>query len=282
MRLLNPRVPRSTVPTRTLQALVLDWAGTIVDYGSLAPVRTLQQVFAGVNISVSEPEIRRDMGLAKRDHLRRILLTDSVTEAWKARSGRVPDDADLEGLYREFVSRQVACLLEYSTIIPGVLAAVARFRMRGLKIGSTTGYTREMLDLLVDSSRKAGYLPDVTVAPSEVGAGRPYPYMIYENAVRLQVYPLATIAKVGDTPADIHEGLNAGVWSIGVAATGNLMGVSSEEFQALPVATQDARLAQAQAELVRAGAHYVVNSVTELDPVLDDIDARLQSAEGPQ
>lgn len=168
-------------------------------------------------------------------------------------------------------------MLEYSTVIPGVVDAVQRFRRRDLKIGTTTGYTREMLDMLAEHSSRAGYTADCNLAPDDVGAGRPHPFMIYEIAVRLQVYPLAAIAKIGDTPSDIQEGLNAGVWSIGVAETGNMNGLSYPEFQALPASQQQTRLAAARAELKQAGAHYVVDSLAELDPVLDDIEVRLKS-----
>ena len=103
--------------------------------------------------------------------------------------------------------------------------------------------------------------------------------MIYENAVRLGVYPMAAIVKVGDTLADIHEGLNAGCWSVGVAATGNLVGLSEQEFGALPPAEKQERLRSARAELGGAGAHFVVDSVAELDPVLDEIDLWLKAGE---
>jgi len=100
--------------------------------------------------------------------------------------------------------------------------------------------------------------------------------MIYENAVRLQVYPLAAVVKVGDTPADVKEGLNAGTWSIGVAGTGNGIGLSFEEFHALPANEKQIRLSKVRAELEQAGAHYVVDTLEELDSVLDDIEARLK------
>src|SRR5208282_4412307 len=152
------------------------------------------------------------------------------------------------------------------------------FRLRGLKIGSTTGYTRAMLDLLAEKSAKEGYSPDCSLTPEEVGAGRPYPFMMYESAVRLQVYPLAAISKIGDTPVDIQEGLNAGAWSIGVAGTGNKIGLSLEDFRALSEAERESRLADARAELQNAGAHYVVDTLAEVHSVLDDIEARLKSA----
>jgi phosphonoacetaldehyde hydrolase len=280
VNLLNPQLPPQTVRASGLKALVLDWAGTTVDYGSLAPVRTLQQVFARVDLVLTEAETRRDMGLPKRDHIRRILSMPRVQDAWTALRGHAPNEADVDELYQDFIPRQFSCLLEYSTVIRGVVDAVERFRHRDLKIGTTTGYTREMLDMLAEQSSKAGYTPDCNLAPSDVGAGRPHPFMIYEIAVRLQVYPLAAVAKIGDTPSDIQEGLNAGVWSIGVAETGNMNGLSYPEFQALPASQQQTRLAAARAALKQAGAHYVVDTLAELDPVLDDIEARFKSGSG--
>jgi phosphonoacetaldehyde hydrolase len=278
LKLLNPAVPPQTVPVDRLKALVLDWAGTTVDHGSLAPARTLQQLFAKAQITLSESETRRDMGLPKKDHIRGILSIKRVREAWQELRGRLPGEADVEEMYREFIPLQFSCLAEYSAVIPGVVEATQNFRRRGLKIGSTTGYARAMLDVLVEQSAKSGYSPDCTLSPEEVGTGRPHPFMMYESAVRLQVYPMAAIAKIGDTPVDIHEGLTAGAWSIGVAGTGNMIGLSFEHFQALSEAERISRLVEARAELQNAGAHYVVDTLAEVSSVLDDIDERLKSA----
>lgn len=277
LKLLNPNVPLQTCPEDRLKGLVLDWAGTTVDHGSLAPARTLQRLFARIEIKLTESEARRDMGLPKKDHIRGILSMPRVRDAWHELRGRVPGEADVEEMYREFIPLQFSCLAEYSAVIPGVVEATKDFRRRGLKIGSTTGYTRAMLDLLVEQSAKNGYSPDCSLSPEDVGAGRPYPFMMYESAVRLQVYPMAAIAKIGDTPVDIQEGLNAGAWSIGVAGTGNRIGLSLKDFQALSDAERESRLVEARAELQKAGAHYVVDSLAELSPVLDDIDSRLRS-----
>jgi phosphonoacetaldehyde hydrolase len=277
LKLLNSALPPETIHADRLKALVLDWAGTTVDYGSLAPARTLQQVFARVRIAVTESETRRDMGLPKKDHIRGILSIPRVREAWQAVRGKAPDEAVVEEIYSAFIPLQFSCLAEYSGLIPGVLDAVRRFRRRGLKIGSTTGYTRAMLDLLVKKSAKDGYIPDCSLSPEDVGAGRPQPFMIYENAVRLQIWPLSAIAKIGDTPSDIHEALNAGTWAIGVAGTGNAIALSFQDFQALPASEREARIGRARAELQNAGAHYVVDTLADVDPVLDDIDLRLKT-----
>lgn len=278
MKLLNPAVPPQSIYVDRLKGLVLDWAGTTVDFGSLAPARTMQELFGRARVSLSEAETRQHMGLPKKEHIRGILSMPRVRDAWHEIRGHTPTDADVDEMYGEFIPLQFSCLDKYSAVIPGVPEAVESFRVRGLKIGSTTGYTRAMLDMIIEKSAQEGYRPDCNLTPEEVGSGRPYPFMIYEAAVRLQVFPLAAIAKIGDTPADIHEGLNAGAWSIGVAGTGNSIGLSLEEFRALSEAERESRLAGARAELQNAGAHYVVDTFDDLHAVLDDIDARLNAA----
>lgn len=247
-----------------LRAVIFDWAGTTVDYGSLAPVRTLQRVFASFDLPISEADARRDMGLPKRDHIGKILAR---------RLGKTPAEDEIEELYQRFIPLQFACLGQYSAVIPDAPRVVERMRRRGLKIGSTTGYTRAMLDHLLETSAGEGYSPDCSLSPEEAGAGRPYPFMIYAAAVKLQVYPLAAIVKVGDTVADIEEGLNAGAWSIGVAQTGNMIGLNQAEFEALPPAEQKSRLMGAREKLKSAGAHFVIDTLSELEAVLDEIEA---------
>lgn len=271
-------VPSSVVTADRLRALVFDWAGTTVDFGSLAPVRTLQKVFEQFGVPVTESETRRDMGLPKRDHLAAILSIERVQAAWQDSYHRAPIEFDTATLYECFVPLQFECLAQYSTVIHGVRQAVERARSRGLRIGSTTGYTRAMLDTLLASSTREGFTPECSVTPEEVGAGRPLPFMIFENAIRLRVYPLGAIAKIGDTVADIHEGLNAGAWSIGVAATGNMVGLSKHDLDALPEADRAERLRAARERLQQAGAHYVIDTLDELEDVLDDIDLRLRTA----
>jgi phosphonoacetaldehyde hydrolase len=277
LKLLNPAVPPDTVRASRLQAVILDWAGTTVDFGSVAPARTLQRVFLKTGITLSESETRRDMGLPKKDHIRAILSSPRVHDAWQTLRGRTPNESDVDEIYQCFVPLQLSCLAEHSALIPGVVEVVGLLRQRGLKIGSTTGYTRAMLDLLLEQSAGAGYIPDCSLCPEDVGPGRPHPFMVYEAAVRLQVYPMSAIAKIGDTAADIQEGLNAGAWSIGVAGTGNGIGLCLEDFQQLSPSERETRLTEARAELHHAGAHYAVNTVAEVPAVLDAIDARLQS-----
>lgn len=267
--------------SQKITAVILDWAGTTVDHGSLAPVRVLRRVFESRGVQISEEEARRDMGIPKRDHLQSIVTSPAVSQRWRARKGNAPSLSAVDAMYADFVKLQLECLARDSPVIDGVAETISRLRTRGIKIGSTTGYTREMMDILMPVAATYGYRPDCVVTPDEVAGGRPHPWMIFLNAIRLQIDHLPTIVKIGDTISDIEEGLNGGVWTIGVTRTGNLTGMSANDFAALPGADRQRRLKGARAALLEAGAHEVIDSVAELEPKIDQIEAWLREGRLP-
>ncbi len=261
--------------------MILDWAGTTVDQGSLAPVRVLRRVFESRGVLISEEEARRDMGIPKRDHLQSIVSSPAVSQRWLARMGNAPSVSDVDAMYADFVRLQLECLARDSPVIDGIAETIARLRKRGIKIGSTTGYTDEMMDILTPAADANGYRTDCVVTPDDVGGGRPHPWMIFLNAIRLQIDHLSSIVKIGDTISDIEEGLNAGVWSIGAARTGNLVGLSASDFAALPSEEQQRRLERARTALLDSGAHEVIDSVADLEPTIDQIEAWLREGRSP-
>ncbi|MFZ0680342.1 phosphonoacetaldehyde hydrolase [Candidatus Binatus sp.] len=264
-----------------VKAVILDWAGTTVDHGSLAPVRVLQEVFAKRGVPISEEEARRDMGVLKIDHIRKILFSETVSARWSKAVGHNPIESDVESLFADFVPLQLECLVKYSNVIDGVAETVGRLRKRGIKIGSTTGYTRPMLEMILNPAAAQGYAPDCAITPDDVGAGRPHPWMIYANAIRMQVEPLEAIVKIGDTPVDIEEGLRAGVWTVGVARTGNMIGLSTEDFAALAPPEEATRLKNARAQLASSGAHEVIDAVADCEAAIDAIEGRIRKGERP-
>lgn len=264
-----------------LQAVILDWAGTTVDHGSLAPIRVLQKIFADRGIEVTEEEARRDMGVLKKDHIRSLLDIPRIAGEWEARYRQAPGEKEVESLFADFIPQQMECLADCSTVISGVTDAVQRLRNRGLKIGSTTGYTRPLMDILLPHAARQGYVPDCALCPDDVGAGRPFPWMIYHSAVRMRVSPLEAVVKIGDTISDIEEGLSAGAWAVAVAQTGNMIGLTEEQWRVLPEGERSARLQNAHRKLRDAGAHYVIDTLAEIDQTVDQIEVRLQAGERP-
>jgi phosphonoacetaldehyde hydrolase len=261
-----------------LKAVILDWAGTTVDYGCQAPVVVLKEIFFGHGVEIGSAEARRDMGLLKKDHIRSILSQVRVAQAWAQRHGSPPSEEVVERLFAEFAPDRIGRLAEYSGVIPGVMAAVTAMRERGLRIGSTTGYTRPMLEVILAKAAAEGYSPDASVTPDEAGAGRPAPWMCLENLKRLNVFPPAACVKIGDTPADIQEGLNAGMWAIGVVDSGNEVGLSLAEWDGLDGGEKNRLRAIAREKLLKSGAQYVVNSLAEIGETLDEIERAPGSA----
>jgi phosphonoacetaldehyde hydrolase len=268
-----------TVYRGPLQAIVLDWAGTTLDYGCYAPAVVFIEVFKNKGVPITMEEARAPMGAHKRVHIASIARLPSVAERWRSVHGEDCTETDIDAMFAEFVPLQLACLAQYADLIPSCREAVAAFRDRGLKIGSTTGYTTAMMELLYAEAKRRGYSPDVSVCADDVPFGRPEPWMCLENAKRLRVFPMHAVVKVGDTLPDITEGLNAGMWTIGLAKTGNEMGLNADEIARLGPDELDRRLERARDRLKKAGAHYVVDSIADVPPVLDAIDARLANGD---
>jgi phosphonoacetaldehyde hydrolase len=264
-----------------LKAVILDWAGTTLDYGCMAPAVVFIEVFKRRNVPITMPQAREPMGAHKKVHIRMISKMEAVQRLWERVYGRMPSEEDVDSMFDDFVPLQLQCLADYADLVPGTLEAVTDFRRRGLRIGSTTGYTTEMMQLLLAEAKKRGYEPDCSVCASQVPAGRPHPWMCLQNAMNLQIYPMESFVKIGDTLPDIAEGLNAGMWTIGLAKTGNEMGLTEREVNALPLGEKEARLARAYQRMVQAGAHYVVDSIGDVPPILDGINTRLARGERP-
>ncbi len=265
----------------TLQAVVFDWAGTMIDHGSQAPMGVFVKAFAQFGVEITVDEARGPMGMAKRDHIKTLLNQPRIAAAWKAARGHAPGEADIDAVYEVFIPMNVAVVTDYATLIEGVPDLVKRLRQRGLKIGSTTGYIREIMAPVLPLAAKQGYAPDNLVCAGDLAEGRPTPMMMYRTFLDLGVWPASAVVKVDDTEVGIEEGLNAGCWTVGVAMTGNVFGLNPAETEALDSATYHHMRDAAYARLTRSGAHYVIDSVADLDPVLDEINGALRRGERP-
>jgi phosphonoacetaldehyde hydrolase len=261
--------------------VVLDWAGTTVDFGCMAPVATFMEAFADAGVAITVAQARAPMGLPKWDHVHAITRDESVKVRWTNVKGREPDDDDVNALYERFLPLQVRTVERHSEVIPGVLDVVAELRARGLAIGSTTGYPREVMDVVVRLAKEQGFETDVTICAGDTPAGRPGPFMALQALINLSVSPVSSVVKIGDTAVDIAEGLSAGMWAIGVAVTGNEVGLSAEEFDLLSPHDQRSVSDAARDRLYRAGAHYVVDGLADIMPVLESIESRLADGERP-
>jgi phosphonoacetaldehyde hydrolase len=264
-----------------LTAVVFDWAGTVLDFGSCAPMGAFVRLFEKYGITLTIDEARGPMGMAKWDHIKALGTLPGVAAQWQARYGKPFVDADVDALYEVFTPMNAAVVADFADFIPGAIDVVNSLRARGLKIGSTTGYNRPIMDIVTPIAAAGGYVPDNLVCAGDLASGRPSPLMMYRCFADLGVWPPSTVVKVDDTGVGIEEGLNAGTWTVGLSVSGNAVGLSLAEWTALD-ATQQARLRSVATDKLRAsGAHYVIDSVADLMPVLSDIEARLHKGELP-
>lgn len=254
------------------KAVLFDWAGTTVDYGSCAPARVFIEVFRRRGVEITEPEARGPMGRSKREHIATIANLPRVGELWNNVHGRLPTDADVQAIYDDFLPLQKETLANNSDVIPGVPEAVAECRRRGLKIGSSTGYTRELMEVVAPIAARGGYSPDAIVCSDDVLAGRPAPWMNFRAAEQLGVYPMTSVLVVDDTPIGIAAGLNAGATTVAITQTGNALGLSLAEVAALPAGELESRLAAIDRDFRQAGAQHLLRSVAELPGLLNQLE----------
>lgn len=266
-----------------VKGVVLDWSGTTLDAYVIAPAIVFVEVFRNQGVEITMEEAREPMGLRKDLHIKVLTEVPEIRERWKEVKGAHPDQGDVDAMFADFVPLQLECLPQYTTLLPGVAATIGQLQAEGIKIGSTTGFTRVMVDILEEAAAKQGYLPDAAVAGDEVVNGaRPQPFMLYRNLDLMGVSPIQSVVKVDDTISGVGEALEAGCWGVGVARYSNYMNIDSlDEVATLSEDEIERRVARTRGILEQAGAHYVVDSLAELPEVIEDINTRLARGEMP-
>lgn len=265
----------------SVKAVILDWAGTSVDFGSLAPVKVFIDVFNEKGIKISNADARKFMGIDKRNHTRKILALDHVREQWQMLYDLAPQEMDVEDIFSRLEPKLAEVACELCEPIPGAIDFLEDMRELGIKVGSTTGYVKSMMDKIVPVAESKGFMPDCVVNSSEVQAGRPFPYMCYLNALKMNVFPFSHMIKIGDTEADVLEGLNAGMWTIGLSMSGNEMGLSQDEISVLGDTEREHLTEGARTRLKQAGAHYVADGIWDCLPLIPLIEERINRGERP-
>ena len=265
-----------------VDGVILDWAGTTVDFGCFAPVEAFLQIFQEAGVAATMAEARKPMGMLKRDHIRAMLEMERLQEAWRQVKGRASTEEDVERLYERFEPLLLASLEQYAQPLPEVVESVNLLRQSGIRIGSTTGYTDLMMDVVAAEAEKQGYAPDFRITPDATQSyGRPYPYMIFRNIEALRLKAVWTTVKVGDTIADIREGVHAGVWSVGVMVGSSQLGLSYEQYHELADKEKSVALASVEEAFKAAGADFVIPTLGELPALIEHINEKIAQGKRP-
>ena len=266
-----------------VKGLVLDWSGTTADAYVLAPAVVFVEVFKKHGVEISMVEARGPMGLRKDLHIKTLTEDPDIAERWKGVHGNYPGEGEVAKMFADFVPMQLDCLQKYTTLLPGVAETTQKFQKDGIKIGSSTGFVRSMVDVLEADAKKQGYVPDASVAGDEVVNGaRPKPFMVYRNLDLMDVSPIQSVVKVDDTISGVGEALEAGCWGVGIARYSNYMNIDTlEQGESLSGDDLARRLEFSRETLRKSGAHYVIDTFDQLVGVIDDVNQRLARGERP-
>ncbi|HSP58128.1 MAG TPA: phosphonoacetaldehyde hydrolase [Halomonas sp.] len=264
-----------------LEAAILDWAGTVVDFGSFAPTQIFVEAFEEVNVAISLEEARGPMGVGKWDHIRALCDNPAIADRFEQAVGHFPSDDDVTALYERFMPLQIAKIGEHSALIPKALEAIAELRRQGMKIGSCSGYPAVVMEQVVFRAREQGFEADHVVASDEVPNGRPYPAQALANVIALGIGDVAACVKVDDTVPGILEGRRAGMWTVGLTCSGNALGLSYAEFRDMPDNVLAERRSSIERQFSPAQPHFLIDTIADLPSVVDEINARLERGERP-
>lgn len=264
-----------------VQAVIFDWAGTVVDFGSRAPMQAFVNLFRQYGLEISIEDARGPMGVNKWNHIEALLGLPKVASQWLSSYGRLHQPADIDEMLKTFLPMNLQSIRECSELVPGTAEVCAALRGRGILIGSTTGYTRALLDELMGLAAQQGYRVDASVCAGETALGRPSEQMMLRSAELLGLTNPRLVIKVDDTVPGLLEGKRYGCWTVGVAASGNATGLSRAEYEALPSADRKDMLERAYASFDVARPDFIIESVADLLPVIDEINDRLRRGEHP-
>lgn len=255
------------------KAVVFDWAGTMIDFGSFAPMGVFVKAFEEFGIAATIAQARGPMGKPKRDHIRDMMNDPGIAAQWIDKYGNAPSDADVDKVYEIFVPMNESVVADYADLVPGAADMIEILRAKGLKIGSTTGYTRSIMENVLPRAAEQGYVPDNLVCSDDLPEGRPGPLGMYKCFVDLVAYPPSAVIKVDDTEPGIAEGVAAGCVTVGLALSGNYAGKTPEELEALSEAEVDVLRQHATERLKEAGADFVIDTVADLPALIERLDA---------
>jgi len=265
-----------------VQGIIMDWAGTAVDYGCMAPVQVFLEIFREEGILPTIEEVRAPMGVLKWDHIKTMLDMPRLGKLFEQRFGRPYTAEDVDSMHEAFEPKLLEILPRYSNPIAHVVEVVDQLREDGLKIGATTGYNDTMMNIVAGKAREYGYAPDYWLTPDSVhGKGRPYPYMIYANMLQLNMGMPWQVIKVGDTASDMQEARNAGVWAVGVVKGSSMLGLTEEEVAAMEAGTLRDHIDAAKQRFIDSGAHYVIEKISHLPDIVGVVNERLREGDRP-
>lgn len=260
-----------------LRMIIFDAAGTIVDPYVRAPTKVFSYLFQRHDLNLTSYMIRQSMGKYKREHIQDIFNTNLVQNHWLKKYCRKPNEKDVDSLYKEFKPIQYQTIQKYAFEIPHTTRVLQELKKNyNLSYGLTTGFTRKMLDQVLDKNPKLKQLMSSSVASDEVVYSRPMPDMIYKNMKNIEA---KYVMKIDDTNVGILEGHNAKTWTVGIVKYGNEVGKyveSIKEFEKMTFENQKNIMIKGIESFQESKPHFIIDTIEDLPKVVKKINIYLE------
>lgn len=261
-----------------IRCVIFDLGGTLIDKYSMSPLVNLRKAFSYQKINLCNSLITKDMGMKKLDHIYALSKEDEFKNQFKQVYKRHHEETDLYDIYNIFSSLQRQSLRTKVEIIPETKKAINILKERDIKIGITTGFSKDQMNIALDLLHKHDIIPDSAVSSTcfynsgKPMLSRPSPYMIYNIMDELQINNPKHVLKVDDTCVGIQEGKNAGCLTVGVARWSINMNIYSEEEKSqLTDTIIQEKLTKSRKMLLTKDPTYLINTLDELQHCLDPL-----------
>lgn len=254
-----------------VRACIFDLGGTIVDKYSRTPFISLKKCFKKRNILLDDKLIFKDMGMHKLDHIKEILKDPYIRVDWKNKFGKFPEKGvDELKIFEDFNKIQKINTEDYLDIIPETRRTIEYLNNRRIKIGATTGFNKEITDLVSKKLNDNKIFIDSYVSSTCLEKpSRPAPYMVMENMNRLNINNPKSIIKVDDTQVGIEEGKNAGCVTVGVYRWSTYMKICDVENEyKIPRDDFELKIAESKETLSKAEPDFLIRSLDELPLII--------------
>lgn len=196
---------------KRLKLCIGDGAGSWFDIHSKAPVVAIQKTLSMYGVNASEMDIRRDMGLPKRQHFQGLLKMDHLAKQFP----QYDSHRDLEEILETYKSQQVDVLAknkEFTRLVDGAPEFIEFLKSQNIKIGLTSGYNRTVMDVILNSLASQGFMPDVSVSSTECNSRRDMNLHCLDSFNFAKSEALA----FGDTKFDFEGAYLAGISFCGI------------------------------------------------------------------
>ena len=259
-----------------IKLCVFDLGGTIVDKYSLSPFLSLKNAFKQNGIHINNSLLFKDMGKNKFDHINLILNDKYVSRNWLLKHGSYPGIKECEHVFSQFNEIQLKQGLKDIRILPETKQCFDLLGGNNILTAATTGFNKDITMKIKDKlTEKDIYIHKYVSSTCLNKPSRPFPHMINHIMDELNVGEPNSVIKIDDTDVGIKEGMNAGCITVGVAKWSiNMKMKTYEEAYILTEEEYNERLKYSRFSLNEAGADYVIDSLTELYPIIHKINSK--------